>query len=318
MPENSYITAGGSASNPSRLSAGMSQGANIPYNGLEWRSAYEPKSHVYVYNVSSRTFPAFGKLARSIPGVVDSDPSLSGMKDNEKYHYVTSFPQPILIVRENNDANLFGHIEQDAVRYVIDLISPDNMTRTLNTRIDPLHAYSVGNDLAQKGVFFSESNPPKEIEVRQAIDRMETYYTTLLDEAGVLELTDKAKLSERLAGNPDYAYAAKYFNREVSWNKRQVRPTECPSCGEMKTSGKKFHMNSFGRFCVEPSISAWQAAVNSGNVDYDKVPDDFKWHRAKIVEPSQEAAVNAAAAGPDATNLEKLAARLIPTLTKTV
>lgn len=273
-------------------------GGNPAYSGVAWHSTHDAEYKLYVYNVSSRTFPNLGKLARAIPGVIESDSDivaedkegneLGELKNNQKYHYVTSFPQPVLIAKPNIESGEIDWVELDVRRYVVDLINPDNMGLTLDTHIPDTARFSIGNDLSQKGVFFSYSNPPLREDVEKAIARMEKYYTVLLEEAGTLELTDKVKLSERLAGNPDYAYAADYFGKEVSWRKKQVRPVECLNCGENKPAGRKFHQTSFGVLCIEPTVEGWKAAVNSGVKRYEDVPEDFQW-KAKAVVPTPPA-----------------------------
>ncbi len=270
-------------------------GSNIPYSGLEWRSTRNPDYHLYVYNVSRRKFTEMGRIKLTVPGVEDDDPTILFDpltkktvvgKDNERYHYVTSFPQPVLIAKFDDTQGSIGYVETDVFRFVVDTISPDNLTKTLDTVIKPENAFSIGNNFAEKGVFFSLTNPPSKDDVRKAVERMEAYYTKLLEQASVLELTDKVKLSEQLASNPDYAYAADYFGKEVSWRKKQVRPIECPNCGENKPAGRRFHVTSFGSLCVEQSVDGWKAAVNSGVKRYEDVPEDYQWKPAKKAEPT--------------------------------
>lgn len=274
-------------------------GGNMPYQGLEWRSTRVPDYHVFVYNVSPRTFDKFGTLRISIPGVNEDDPTevaqgdarepwkhadpatgkpraVRAGKDNERYHYVTSFPQPILMTKFNDGSNMIEHYEQDAIRYVVDLINPDNLGKTLEISVPPERQLSIGNDLSQKGVFFSLSNPPFASDVRTAIDRMEKYFTNLLERAATLEITDKKKLSEELSGNPDYAYAAEYYGKAVSWMRKPQRTIECPNCGEQKPAGRLFHLASFGTLCVEQTKTAWQSAVRSGVKRKEDVPDEFR------------------------------------------
>jgi hypothetical protein len=266
-------------------------GSNPPYQGIEWRATRNADYHVYLFNISRRTFEKIGRLGRNgmtIAGVEDNDPvqlfdsatkKVVNGKENERYHYVTSLPQPILMAKFNDQENVIDYVETDVIRFVVDMIDPDNLTRSLDTVIAPENRFSIGNNLAEKGVFFSLTNPPTKEDMRAAVKRMETYYNRLLEQAATLELTDKVKLSEQLAGNPDYAYAADYFGKEVSWRKKQVRPVECENCGEQKPAGRRFHVTSFGSLCVEQSVAGWQAAVNSGVKRYDDVPDDFRWKK---------------------------------------
>jgi hypothetical protein len=262
-------------------------GANPPYAGLEWRSSHKPEYHIYLFNVSPRTFDpntntgfAAGKLGPKgilVPGVEEGDPWVKGMDENQKYRFVTSFPQPILLSKPNLESNKIDYVEMDVRRYVIDLINPDNLSLTLDTQIAPDQVFSVGNDYSKRGIFFDYTNPPSRAATAKAIARMEAYFKNLLDIAAQLEMTDKPKLAQELTSNPDYAVAANYFGKDVPWNRIQVRPVLCPNCGEPKPAGRKFHMASFGTLCVEPTVEAWRAAVNAGVRRVEDVPDDFRW-----------------------------------------
>lgn len=283
-------------------------GQNLPYQGLEWRNSRDPEYHVYIFNVSSRTFTHVGKHNLTFPGVTDADKTtvtqgdvkdpwksvdqISGRgkivkqgKDNERWHYCTSFPQPVLLAKFDDQSSQIGHFEQDAIRYVVDIINPDNLGKTLDIKIDPNQRFSIGNDLSQKGVFFSLSNPPFESDVRGAVDRMEAYYKGLLDRAATLELTDKALLQSEIGSNPDYAYAAEYFGKAVAWRPNPQRSVECPNCGEQKPAGRLFHMASFGVLCVEQTEKAWKSAVNSGVKRPDDVPEEYRPKVEPKVEP---------------------------------
>ena len=263
-------------------------GSNPPYSGVEWRSTRNPDYLIYLFNLSRRTFEKVGRLNLTIPGVADTDPTtlfnpetkeeIQG-KDNERHRLITSFPQPILVAKFDDLQNTIGYTETNAIRFLVDMLDPDNLTNSLDFEVKPENRLSYGTNLAEKGVFFSLTNPPTAIDLQKAVKRMEKYYNQLLEEAATLELTDKVKLSERLAGNPDYAYAADYFGKEVSWRKKQVRPVECPNCGEMKPTGRKFHVTSFGSLCVEQTVEAWKSAVNSGVKRYEDVPEDFRWKK---------------------------------------
>src|ERR1700690_744847 len=287
------------------LGAGL--GANDPknarYHSVEWRSNRDPDYLVYIFNVSNRTFedPAtgrgmVGRIGIRVEGVNDGDvatvlvekvgadkkKSLVEVEGTSKWHYSTSFPQPTLISKFNDESEQVGFIETDAVRFVVDQIHPDNPTRSLNIKLpdDNRSPRSSGNNFAEKGVFFSLSKPPLKADVDEAVKRMEDYYNRLLDQAAALELSDEKALSEQLRGNPDYGYAAAYFVRRFKWNKKNVRTTECSNCGEQKPANRLFHTASWG-LCVERSQEAWKAVVESGVRTYDTVPDEFKWRTAK-------------------------------------
>lgn len=279
-------------------------GSNVPYAGLEWRSQRDPDYRVYLFNISRRTFTNVGRIGRSgmtIPGVVDSDPTslavpVAGKKNvytevagkpNDRYHYVTSLPQPFLMAKFNDESGMVGYVETDVRRVVVDLIDPDNLTLSLDASdsIRPDQRFSFGTNLAEKGVFFSLNNPPTKEDHDKARARMEKYYNRLLEQIQTLELTDKAKMSEALAGNPDYAFAADYFGKMLSWHKPQTRTEECPNCGEGRQVGRLFHISSDGGLCVEPSVAGWQAAVRAGRRTYDAVPDEFRWKKEQAAAP---------------------------------
>jgi len=249
-------------------------GGNLSYRSLEWTPKYVPEYHIYLYNISARTFSNAGPYQKiMIPGVKESDPFLPGMKPNEKYHLAATFPQPMLVFRPNDQSEIANVLQTDARRYVMDIINPDNMTFSLNTIIPQQDVFSVNNDLSKSGVFFSLSNPPAQADVKAAYTRMEKHYNGLLQTAEVLEMTDKPKLSEQLGSNPDYAFAAEYFNKDYKWRKTNIRPEQCQSCGETKNAGVKYHMSSAGYLCIEPTPDGWKAAVLAGAKRREDVPE---------------------------------------------
>jgi hypothetical protein len=304
-----YTIGGATKTNPS----------GVPYQGVAWRGEREPDFHVYLYNISARSWEGsadpttvpdqrVGSIRLTIPGVRPDDPTevaegappdntkqLGKLVDlatgkplktkagdpNQRYRFVTSFPQPILIPKLNEDGNELSSYEQDAIRFVVDLINPNNLGRTLTAGNAPGLA-SEGVDLSQKGVFFSLANPPFERDVQEAYARMNKYYAALFEKAQTLETADKAGLARELGSNPDYAYAATFFGKPVNWHRAPQRSIECVNCGEQKPAGRLFHPASGGLFiCVEPTQEAWKAAVNAGAKEYDKVPEELKWREEK-------------------------------------
>lgn len=276
MPVNAEIR----ANHPGDTTA---LGGNIAYSGVEWQPRYKPESHIYVFNVSARTFNRVGPYQNvNLPGVTDDDPFLQGMQPNERYHYCASYPQPVMIPVFNDSTGEIDIKRTDARRVVMDIINPNNLTYSLDTIIKPEQIFSVGTDLSQSGVFFSESNPPKKDEVAKAYARMENRYRALLEKARTLELTDKAQLQSELGSNPDYAFAAEYFGAEVSWRKKQVRPTQCVNCGDFKPAGSLFHANAtLGFICVEPTVEGWKAVVRAGVKRREDVPEEFRYWEKK-------------------------------------
>ncbi len=278
---------------------------NQPYRGLEWHPTSKPDYHLYIFNCSGRNFcdpmdplkPLIGTTVKIIaPGILDDDPTevtvevIEGGKKvlkvipgeaNKKYHYVTSFPQPFNFPKFNDESGEIEFKPTDVRRVVVDMISPDNPTLSLDFSVDPSKAFSIGNDYAQKGVFFSYTNPPMQIDLQKAYNRMEKYYRMLNEKAATLEMTDKLGLQAAIQSNPDHVYAANYYGKAFPWASKAVRPVECPNCGEQKPAGRKFHQTSFGTFCVEPTQEAWKAVVMSGNRKKEDVPDELRWWKEK-------------------------------------
>jgi hypothetical protein len=277
-------------------------GANIPYSGLEWHSTAKPEYLVYVFNCSERTFcdpqdplkGLIGRIKLLAPGLLPDDPTevmVSGKtvqgNANHRYHYVTSFPQPMLIPKFNDESCEIETKETDVRRFVVDMISPDNLTLSLDATIDPSKAFSQGNDYAPRGLFFSYSNPPAKEDVEKAYARMERYYSQLNEIAGTLEQTDKVELQRRITMNPDHLYAANYYGKPFAWARKSVRPVDCPNCGEQKPAGRLWHTPSTGGICVEPTVAAWKAVVLSGNRTRDAVPLELRWWEDKTAQSTQ-------------------------------
>lgn len=299
MPANSRIDNFGfdKESGISPRSAAMT--ANDPnnprYYGVEWRAQRDPDYHVHIYNLSARTFEdqsgrgIIGRISLRAAGVDDNSPTEVGtgkirpdgkpekvVDGDTRYSYVTSFPQPVLISKFNDESNQIGYVETDAIRFVVDQIHPDNPTRSLDVQIPNTVIQSSGNNYAIRGVFFSLTNPPMKVDVDAARVRMERYYNQLLEKAGALEHTNKDQLASELQSNPDYGYAAQYFGRTFTWNRKNVRTTECPNCGEQKPANRLFHTASWG-LCVERSQEAWRAVIEAGVRTYDTVPEEYRW-----------------------------------------
>ncbi len=275
---------------------------NVRYNSVAYRSRHDPDYLIYVYNLSNRTFEdpttgrgIIGRINLRAPGVTDEDSTavtiekMEGKKKvymeeegDTKWKLITTFPQPTLISKFDDDQEQIAYIETDGVRFVVDQIWPDNPTRSLDVKLpdDNRSPKSSGNNFAEKGIFFSLANPPLKSDIESAKRRMENYYTNLLDRAGALELSDEKQLSEELRGNPDYSYAAQYYGRTFKWNRKNVRTTECPNCGDQKPSNRLFHVTN-GRLCVERTQEAWKAVIESGFGTYDTVPEELRWRKEK-------------------------------------
>lgn len=235
------------------LSEGMSRGHNMDFSFVAQNYSLnrEPEYLVYLYNVSEQSF----KVSR--PPLM-REFTIAGRKTGEQYALVTSLPQPLLTPKGNVDSNEIDIVPTDTRRFVTDIINPDNLTIDQDAVIAPDKRTSQGNDLGQKGVFWSLNNPPTDKEVKRAYDRMEGFYTAKLNEAKALETSNPQALRELLG--PEHHAAAEYFGIETSWHGKQSRPMDCPNCGDRVKAGVAFHKTDEGVLC----IIDWKRAVAAG------------------------------------------------------
>ncbi len=315
MPANYRVTDNGfdwESKSLSPRSAAMTANdpSNPRYRSVEYRSRRDPNFHVFVYNLSRRTFdnPAapgtgiVGRINLLVPGVTDEDiPETeagvivqgtqvgTGKVDRDghpekvkpgttKWRLCTSFPDPVVATMFNDLSEQIAPVEVSAIRFVVDQINPENPTNSLNVKLSP---NDQENDFSIRGVFFSLSNPPMEKDVEQARERMEGRYKRLVEKIGVLEVTNDPRLHEALAHDPDYGLAAQYFGKQFKFNQQVARATNCENCGEQKPASRLFHQTSFGSLCVERTEEAWRAVVESGVRKYEDVPEKFQWKKEK-------------------------------------
>ncbi len=291
-------------------SVALTSSNNPHYRGVEYRSRHDPNFHIYVYNISRRTFEnpvspgtgIVGRIRLLVPGVTDDIiPTLQdgtivqGLEVGEgkidrdgrpekiklgttKWRYCTSFPDPVNVTMFNEQSEEISPVETNGIRFVVDQINPENPGQTLNVRLTP---NDQDNDFSVRGVFFSLSNPPMELDVEQARERMEARYKKLVEKIGVYEVTNDPRLHEALSHDPDYGLAAQYFGKQFKFNQQVARATNCENCGEQKPANRLFHVTSAGNLCVERTKEAWMAVVESGTRLYDAVPEKFRWQKEK-------------------------------------
>jgi hypothetical protein len=107
-------------------------------------------------------------------------------------------------------------------------------------------------------VFWSLNNPPTEQEIKEATQRMEKHFNTVLEKMKALETSDPKGLLEALS--PEAHTAADYFGVETSWHGRRSKPMDCPNCGERIKAGVAFHRTEEGGTCVLD----WARTVKAG------------------------------------------------------
>jgi hypothetical protein len=225
----------------------------------------KPDYLVYIYNVSQQTFEV------SRPPYIKRL-EIKGCSPTDKCRLITSLPVPLIYPNPKVDESAWGLEIEDTRRIVMDMINPDNLTLDQELQVSAAQAWSQGQNLGVRGVFWSLNGPgaskvwkdaheePTEEEIKKAITRMERHYKSLLEQARQVEVSSPAKLSELLT--LEHNYAADYFDEERSWHKKQVRAAsaQCPNCGTMIREGVAFHKTEEGVLC----IIDWNRAVRSG------------------------------------------------------
>ena len=235
------------------LSAGLSRASNQDwiFTTQNYLLNKNPDYFIYLYNVSQMDHEV------SRPPLVRKM-VIQARKSNEKYALVTRLPQPLVIPKGNVDSSEIDIYAQDTRRFVMDLINPDNLGINQDAAIDPTKVTGQGNDLGQKGVFYSLTNPPSDEEVASAYKRMEGRYKFLLTQARTVETSNPKALPDILS--PEHHIAADYFHETTNWHSKPVHKDNCPRCGMPATVGAPFHALEGGGLCV----GDWKAAIKAG------------------------------------------------------
>jgi hypothetical protein len=246
------------------LSASMSRANNqdwvfVTQNYLLNRT---PEYFVYLYNVSTMEH----KVSR--PPML-REMTIPARKQSDKFVLATRFPQPLLVPKGNVDSSEIDINALDARRFAMDLINPDNWGLNQDAVISQISGQ--GNDLGQKGVFWSLNNPPKEEEVKAAYARMEKHYRFLLEQARTVETSNPKSLPDVLS--PEHHIAADYFHETTNWHSKPVHKENCPRCGMPATSGAAFHMLEGGGICVGDWDQAIRVGVRSRAQAYEATDD---------------------------------------------
>jgi hypothetical protein len=227
----------------------------------------KPDYFVYVYSVVDPR-PDNMKLRRSFPPLIP-DLEIAEAKGS-RYVLVTTIASPVNqpLMKENGERYIDAH---DARRLAMDIVNPENLTLDQDRKTQGL-SRAEGNDYGKLGVFWSLNNPPKEEEIRKAIDRKEAFYRARLDQARVIQTSNPKALDEYITATDHVA--ADYFALEFPWHQHLVKQETCPNCGEHIRPGAKFHQSvALGVMCVLD----WQAAVNAGVKKLEDVPEGKRW-----------------------------------------
>jgi hypothetical protein len=233
------------------LSDGMNRANNIDWQFVSQNYLLNraPEYFVYIYNVSQQEHVV------SRPPIM-REMHIAARKQHERYAIVTRLPQPLLMPKGNVDSNEIDISAMDTRRFAMDIINPDNLGINQDAAID--NVTGVGNDLGQKGVFWSLNNPPTEEEIVAAENRLKKRYKFLLEQARTVETSNPKALADTLS--PEHHMAADYYHETLSWHGRPVHKDMCPRCGSLANVGAPFHALEGGGICV----GDWDKAIAAG------------------------------------------------------
>ncbi len=222
---------------------------NFNYTMQDYLYSRKPDFWVYLYNVSEQSFDVFRPpLFANI--------HIPGRTRGEVYVTAARLPSPLLAPQGSVDTDEISTQLLDTRRVLMDVCNPDNLSLDQNSVT--AKPTNIGNNLSQRGVFWSLNNPPTEEEIKAATLRMEKHFNTVLEKMKALETSDPKGLLEALS--PEAHTAADYFGVETSWHGRRSKPMDCPQCGERIKQGVAFHKTDEGGLCVLD----WARTVKAG------------------------------------------------------
>jgi hypothetical protein len=222
---------------------------NFNYTMQDYLYSRKPDFWVYLYNVSEQSFDVFRPpLFASI--------RIPGRKRGEIYTTAARLPSPLLAPQGSVDTDEISTQLLDTRRICMDIINPDNLS--LDQNAVTAKPTNIGNNLGQRGVFWSLNSPPTEQEIKEAVVRMEKHFNSVLEKMKALETSDPKALLEAIS--PEAHTACDYFGVETSWHGRRSRPMDCPMCGERIKAGVAFHKLEDGGLCVLD----WARTVKAG------------------------------------------------------
>ena len=222
---------------------------NFNYTMQDYLYSRKPDFWVYLYNVSEQSFDVFRPpLFANI--------HIPGRTRGETYVTAARLPSPLLAPQGSVDTDEISTQLLDTRRVLMDVCNPDNLSLDQNSVT--AKPTNIGNNLSQRGVFWSLNNPPTEEEIKAATLRMEKHFNTVLEKMKALETSDPKGLLEALS--PEAHTAADYFGVETSWHGRRSKPMDCPQCGERIKQGVAFHKTDEGGLCVLD----WARTVKAG------------------------------------------------------
>jgi len=171
---------------------------------------FAPKYHVYIFNIG----PLTHTVEKGSLGTFRISPCEAGKK------YTKAIVLPAIVRTSYLDA------ATNAMR--TDDVEGKHIARDI---VNPYLGgdWSEGQNLEEKGVFWSLNETPTDEELNNARAKMEAFFRKQLAIATSLETQGDTGLKQI---TPTMRLAASYFGEDRPWNKIYRKIGECPVCGE--------------------------------------------------------------------------------------
>lgn len=178
-------------------------------------SEFAPKYHIYIFNIG----PLTHTVEKGSLGTFRIPPCESG----QKYSRPLVLPA---IVRTS-----FVDAATNAMR--TDDVEGKHIARDI---VNPYLGgdWSEGQDLSEKGVFWTLNETPTDEELANAKIKMETFFRKQLAVATSLEAQGPKAME---AITPTMRLAAAYFQEDRPWNRIYKKMNDCPACGDPMKDG---------------------------------------------------------------------------------
>lgn len=196
---------------------------------------FMPKYHVYIYNI--------GPLSHNVEKGSAGTFRIPACEAGKRYTKALVFPAIVST----------SYIDHTSGAMRTDDVEGKHVARDI---VNPYLGgdWSEGQNLEDKGVFWTLNDPPTEEELTTARTKMETYGRKVL--AVATELETKGQLGSI---TPTMRLFATYFGEDRPWNRIYKKLGDCPICSEPMKAGTVKHTCGY---VVDPE-GAYKAGVIS-------------------------------------------------------
>ncbi len=236
------------------------------FTGFEMVQLPRPERFIYIYSVAKRSYPVH---SGALPNL-----TLRGRTDGERYCLCAEIPDPFHEAVEMVESGRRRPEYTPGILVAMDAVNPSNITG--NQDLDTSNQeWGEGQNLNERGVFWSLNYPPLESEIQAAEARVQRYKQKLADTVIQVNRSDPKRLHEFLTA--DAREALDDLGIETDFHKRPQVKIPCPNCAEMIPARAMFHRSELlGGICVRPTAEGWRSAVAAGFKKDNQIPDEFR------------------------------------------